>query len=524
MAKYSVIIKNGTVFDGTGKKPERIDIGVKDDQIKRLGDLQKETADMVIDASGKYVSPGFVDITNHSDTHWSLFSQPNQESMITQGVTTAIGGSCGLSLAPFTGSFSKKEIGRWVDMSQVNISWQTMGEFLDVLERRALGLNFGSFAGLDTIISSFKSGDDFSKKIKFLMESSLKDGAIGISFNFGISLQKKLNNDEIIELFNFLSKAKVVSKIHLENEGKDVLPAISDLLNIARKTGARMHISHLRAIGKGAWVYLKPALDMIRRANEEGLSITCDFFPYTRTGSSLFELLPSWIRKFSTEELKDIFSTKKGDSRLEDVKEYLKQITLHYDKIIIATADKEYGIVGKNLKQLAEEAGKSGEEIILDVLKANDMRVSIFNDVISEKNIAEIAMEKFSAISSDGVGYSVKNENKNDLPHPRSFGAFPKFFDIFARGIKILSWEEAVYKMTGLPAKIIELTDRGLIKKGYKADLVVFDPNTIASMSSYEDPCKYSVGVEHVFVNGKAAVSDSKPSGVLSGKVLRRRS
>ncbi|KKR81930.1 MAG: N-acyl-D-amino-acid deacylase [Parcubacteria group bacterium GW2011_GWD2_40_9] len=224
MAKYSVIIKNGTVFDGTGKKPERIDIGVKDDEIKRLGDLQKETADTVIDASGKYVSPGFVDMTNHSDTHWSLFSQPNQESMITQGVTTAIGGSCGLSLAPFTGSFSKKEIGRWVDMSQVNISWQTMGEFLDVLERRALGLNFGSFAGLDTIISSFKSDDDFSKKIKFLMESSLKDGAIGVSFNFGVSLQKKLNKDEIIGLFNFLSKAKVVSKIHLENEGKDVLP------------------------------------------------------------------------------------------------------------------------------------------------------------------------------------------------------------------------------------------------------------------------------------------------------------
>ena len=206
------------------------------------------------------------------------------------------------------------------------------------------------------------------------------------------------------DIFKVLQPYDAVVKHHLEDEGQDILPAISRLIGAARNSKTRMHISHFKSLGRSSWNYFSKALEMVEIARKEGVKITYDFFPYTKTGSSLFTALPPWFRKYSPEEAGLILSSP-GDKRRQDLKDHLKKMTLHYDKIIIASAPSGFGIPGKTIGQIAAESGRDGEEVILNLLEANDLRVSIFNEVISEFNLDLIAKDRFSAVSSDGVGY-----------------------------------------------------------------------------------------------------------------------
>jgi N-acyl-D-amino-acid deacylase len=523
MARYNVIIKNGMVFDGKGSKPERIDVAVAGDEIKKIGDLNNESADKIIDAADKYVAPGFIDLTSHSDTHWTLFTYPFQESLLRQGITTILGGNCGTSVAPFLGKVSLEEIQRWVDISRININWQTMDEFLSQLENFKISLNFATLVGLNTIQRAVNNDIN---QMEYLIRNSLNEGAFGISTNLGLYPVKSLKDEELIKLFNTVEKENFLTKHHLEDEGENILPAVSRLISIARKSGTKMHISHFKALGKNSWRFFSEAIEMIKRAREEGLKLTCDFFPYTKTGSSLFTFLPSWIKKLTSEEVSEIL--KPGpDKRRSDLIEYLKELTLHYDKIIIASASSKLGFVGKTIEQLSKDSGLSGEEIILSLFDTNNLRVSIFNEVISLENIERIAKEEFSAIASDGVGYDVSSINLParglDLPHPRSFGAFPRAFNLLIKKNPLFNWEEIIYKMSGLPANILDLKNRGTIQKGSKADIVIFDPKEISDYATYDNPFQYSQGVKNVLVNGTLVLDNEKLTGQLAGYVLRKK-
>ena len=521
MSHYSTIIKNGLVFDGKGNKPVKTDIGIEGDEIKKIGDLQKEAAYNIVDAADKCVVPGFIDITNHSDTHWTIFSFPRQESLVSQGITTIIGGNCGSSLAPFLGESSAKEIGRWTDTSKININWQTMEEFLMEMDRHKLGLNFGTLVGLNTIRRSIIADKQKIAKIKMLLQSSLDQGAFGLSTNFGLNDLGFFSDEEMADIFKVLQPYGSVVKHHLEDEGQNILPAISRLIGAARNSKTRMHISHFKSLGRSSWNYFSKALDMVETARKEGVEITYDFFPYTKTGSSLFAALPPWFRKYSAEEAMLILSSS-DDKRRQDLKDYLKKMTLHYDKIIIASARSDIGVPGKTIGQIGAESGRDGEEVILNLLEANDLRVSIFNEVISEFNLELMAKDKFSAVSSDGVGYDFAAKKTNDLPHPRSFGAFPRAVNQLVKKKGIMPLETIIFKMTGLPAQILGIKDRGVIEKGKKADLAVFDPETIADAATYESPFAPPSGIPYVFVNGQAVVSSSKITGSLPGKALRK--
>lgn len=523
MARYSVIIRKGMVFDGKGNKPEEADIGINGDEIKKIGDLSNESADKTIDAAGKYVAPGFIDLTSHSDTHWTLFTYPSQESLLRQGITTILGGNCGTSVAPFLGETSLEEIQRWVDISRININWQTMDEFLSQLENSKISVNFCTLVGLNTIQ---RAANNDVKQTEYLLRSSLKEGAFGISTNLGLYPTKSLQDEELINLFNIIEKENALTKHHLEDEGENILPAVSRLISITRKSGAKMHLSHFKAIGRNSWNFFPEAIEMIKKAREEGLKITGDFFPYTKTGSNLFNLLPSWIKKLTNEEVSDIL--KPGSEKRKDLIEYLKELTLHYDKIVIASASSELGFVGKTIEQLSNDSGLSGEEIIISLLDTNNLRVSIFNEVISLENIERIAREEFSAIASDGVGYDISNlksqiSNLYDLPHPRSFGAFPRAFNLLIKEKAISTWEEVIYKMSGLAANILGLKNRGTIQRGNKADIVVFDPQRISDYATYDNPFQYSGGVRDVLVNGTPVLDDEKFTGQLPGYILRKK-
>lgn len=529
MAEYSVVIKNGAVFEGTGKEPEITDIAIDGDEIVQIGNLSDDRAGIVIDAAGRYVTPGFIDLTTHSDTHWTLFFYPFQESFLRQGITTILGGNCGFSLAPFLGVEPLEEVGKWVDLSEINIDWQTMGEFLAELENHPLGVNFASLVGLNTIFHSAsgqnKSAEEIVSAMEYLVREALEQGAYGVSMNLSLRDIQAIDINDLIHIAKIVAKKNGVVKHHLEDEGRELLPSVSKTLTIARESGARSHISHFRSLGKTSWPTFGSAIKMITRAKEENVDLTCDFSPYTNTDSELLFLLPSWARRKKQEELKNILSQKNNPER-EQILDHLREITLHYDSTYVTSGKREYGVIGQSLQAVSLNLGLSPEETVIHLLLANNFSTRIFNEAIAINNLEKIVAEPFAVFATDGVGYDRQNypvaSDKSDLPHPESFGAFPYALGTIARDTGMLSWQETIRKMTSFPASILGLKDRGIIRKGMKADIVVLNPVTLSAEPNYADPFQDPQGIEQVIVNGVPVIADGKLTDVYPGTVLRK--
>src|SRR3989338_1389884 len=489
MASYTTIIRGGTVI--SNRRSEKADVGIKGDKISFIGNLSDASADKIIDATGKHVSAGFIDITCHSDTHWTLFSDPSQESLLTQGITTILGGNCGASLAPLVKSSDISVVQRWTDINQINVNWHSLSEFFEELSRRKIGVNFATLVG----------------------HGILRRGVLGDE-------ARHADVAEIASMEHLFKENGGFTKHHLKDEGKNILPSIVELIRMARESGTGLHLSHFKILGRGAWPFFHDAVELLDSAENEGLRISADLFPYTKTGSALYQLLPPWILEGGSKD-KILESLKNKNSRLE-IKAFLKSLTLHYEKMIIASALKDSASVGKTVAELSNSSGLDPEEFIIRILEANQLACSIFNEVINIEHVSDFAKKSWVAIASDGVGYSFEKKNLFDLPHPRSFGAFPKAFEVFLKERDALRLEDLVYKMTELPASIVGLKQRGRLEKDNFADIVVFDFQNIGGPSEYGNPYLPSTGIEHVFVNGKAAVEGGKLSGTAAGRILRR--
>src|SRR3989338_2107694 len=520
---YSVLIKGGNVL--RGRKFERLDIGIKKDKIENLGDFSKENADLVVDATGKYISPGFIDLTNHSDTHWTLFSQPKQESLLAQGITTILGGNCGASLAPLVKASDIEGIHKWADSTQINTNWKSVGEFFEELSRHPIGVNFAMLVGHGTLrrgVLGDEARNVTSKEIeelKFILKNSLDEGAFGLSTSLAAAHAKFATNSELKELFKLVGKYDGITKHHLKDEGRNILPAIAEIVGLGRDTGASIQISHFKILGKSSCGFLSEAINLIESARQEGTKITLDFFPYTKTGSLLYMLLPSWIIEGGRAR---ILGALKDPKMRREALDYLKSLTLHYDKIVVASTFKDATSVGKTIKELASSSGLDPEEIIAELLEINELQVSIFNEVVSENHLHNLIAKEYALISSDGVGYDLKTKMPFDLPHPRSFGAFPRALQIFAKESDDTTFEEILHKFTEVPATLLGLRYRGKIEKGFFADLAVLDLDKIKNIPNYTALNKEVEGVEWVFVNGKAAVKNGVMSGELCGRIIKR--
>jgi len=524
MASYTTIIKGGTVI--SNRRSEKADVGIKGDKISFIGNLSDASADKIIDATGKHISSGFIDITCHSDTHWTLFSDPSQESLLTQGITTILGGNCGASLAPLVKSSDISVVQRWTDINQINVNWHSLSEFFEELSKRKIGVNFATLVG-HGILRRGVLGDEARHadvaeiaSMEHLLKEAMEDGAFGLSTNLGSAHGRSAGDQELRSLFRVIKENGGFTKHHLKDEGKNILPSIVELIRMARESGTGLHLSHFKILGRGAWPFFHDAVELLDSAENEGLRISADLFPYTKTGSALYQLLPPWILEGGSKD-KILESSKDKNSRLE-IKAFLKSLTLHYEKMIIASALKDSASVGKTVAELSNSSGLDPEEFIIRILEANQLACSIFNEVINIEHVSDFAKKNWVAIASDGVGYSFKKKNLFDLPHPRSFGAFPKAFEVFLKERDALRLEDLVYKMTELPASIVGLKQRGRLEKDNFADIVVFDFQNIGGPSEYGNPYLPSTGIEHVFVNGKAAVEGGKLSGTAAGRILRR--
>lgn len=521
---YDILIKSGTIVDGSGEALFLGDIGISDGKIAAMGDLGSAGAEKIVNAYGKIVAPGFIDITNHSDTHLTLFQHPNLDSALMQGITTAIGGNCGASLAPLASPDAINVINKWANPSEINVNWNTVEEYLASVELLRPGTNYGTFVGYGTLRRGVMGSKvelmrpDDREQVKFLLNQGVAEGAFGLSLGLAYGHERVSTTEEIIEVARVLASSGGIIKIHLRSEGFEILSSVNEAVRIARETGVPMQISHFKAIGKKAWPYAEKALEIIARAKESGLSIDFDVSPYRTTGSLLYLLIPSWARQGGFTEL-----FRRIDTPAERAKiiEALRTHTLHYDQIFVTSA-KIQGIVGHSVAQIAEEMGMPPEEAMVEIIRANEGRVSIIGRTVSLRNTRLALLDKNSFIASDGASYEQEAVSQSgNLVHPRSFGTFPRFLGRFIGELKI-PIADAIRRVTGGPARKLGISDRGILKKKNFADVVVFDPKLIVDRATYENPFRYPAGIHAVMVNGKLAVDEGKITGVRSGGMLRK--
>lgn len=520
---YDILIKYGFLHDGAGSKEVLGDIGIKDGEITAIGNLGSATAPVIVDARGKYVTPGFVDITNHSDTHLSLFKYPTQESLLMQGITTVIGGNCGASLAPLARGEAINAIKKWANPSEININWAGVGEYLEALKKLRPAVNFGTFMGYGTLRRGVL-GDGVRplepseiESIKYLIIQGMAEGAFGVSLGLSYGHERVSSTEEIIEIMKVLPKSGIL-KVHLRSEGRELLASVNEIIQIGRETGASVQISHFKAVGKNAWGSFAHALELIAIARTSGLNINFDISPYAATGSPLYLLVPAWAREGG---LADLFKHLDDPNDRKKIVAQIDALSYHFDRIRVIAA-KTDTIVGATIAEIAERSGLSPSEALLQTVQANEGRVAAAGHFVSMKNIGFGVENLNSFIASDGNGLSQDMSLTGNLVHPRSFGAFPHFWHRYVRELKRVTPEIAVKKMTSFAAGKTGMEKRGVLKIGHYADIVVFDPGLFRDRATYENPFRYPAGIEWVIVNGEVAVEQGRPLGTRAGMILKK--
>ena len=522
---FDILIKNGTVIDGSGEVMRDADVGIKADQIFEVGELHNERGAVEIDATGKFICPGFVDVNNHSDTFWQMFLEPNLESLVYQGITTIVGGNCGSSLAPLASSKNIESIQKWVDLSKVNVDWLSMQEFFDFLEKKGMMLNFATLSGHGTMRRGILEDEMRSpnpKELNFIknkLAKSLEEGSLGMSTGLIYTHARMATISELVELAEVVHKFGGVYATHIRDEAEGLSESIEEAIAVAEKSKVKLHISHLKAVGAKNWSKMEDALALIERMSENGMEISFDVYPYTNTGSVLYTFLPPWVaeggRKMMLGRLNDPVIRAK-------VRAEMKASIFEYDKIEIASSSLDKSMFRRKVSEIAVSQNKTAEDTVLDILIASNGRVITSAELLSENNIRHALRSSLSMIATNGSGYSVSHSDTGEMVHPRSFGTTMKIFSKYVMSEEILTWEEAVRKMTSYPAERFGLKSRGKIKNGYFADIVILDKSKITSLPTTDNPYQYAGGVEYLLINGKIILKEGALIEGRNGRIIKR--
>jgi N-acyl-D-amino-acid deacylase len=522
---FDIIIKNGTIIDGTGQQMFHADIGIRQDKIVKIGDLYGEKADMELDALGKFICPGFIDVNNHSDTYWQLFINSDLSSLIYQGVTTIIGGNCGSSLAPLVSAKDIETIQKWADIKTVNVDWLKLSEFFEVLEEKKLPVNFGTLSGHGTMrrgILKDMTRNLTSRELEMItqmLSQAMDDGSLGMSTGLVYTHARVASLEELVHLAKAVSGYGGIYATHMRGEGEDLLTSMEEAIRIAQDSGVKLHISHLKAMGEKNWPKMKDALSIMDHADSIGIDVTFDVYPYTNTGSVLYTLLPAWVSEGGKRML--IHRLKDPAIRSKVVEE-MKDSDFDYSKVEIAISPMDRTLTRRKIIDIARSQGKSVEDAVIDLLIACDGRIITSMEILSEENIEMAIRHPLSIIATNGAGYNLNHKLTGEIAHPRSFGTFIKVLVEYVKEKELLRWEEAVRKMTGLPAEKFGIFGRGKLLENYYADITIIDPDRIESPSTKEDPYQYARGVDFVFVNGKLILSAGQYTADRAGIIIKR--
>jgi N-acyl-D-amino-acid deacylase len=400
------------------------------------------------------VAPGFIDITSHADQNFSLFQNPGQDYLLAQGVTTILVGNCGASLAPLGGPGAIESIRKWSESGEVSVNWLSMKEFLDELVKHRPGVNVATLIGHGTLRRTILKGEtralapEEMRTFEELFTRAITEGAFGLSTGLVYSHEVDATRDEILQFLRLAKETKSIYKTHLRHEGADLVPAVNEVVQLGKESGAPIVISHFKAIGRKAWHSFPRTIQMIERANDGGAKIHFDISPYQRTGSFLYLLLPRWARKAGFRAMLERMADPQQRSYM--ITDLGRQ-TLDASRYIIASSPLP-GMNGKTIAEVAKRAGTNPEEIILELLETSRGRVTVLGKTLSFRNIVLGIRNSLGAVASDGSGVYPDLEKSGRLVHPRSTGVFAHFLHRFVRERQDLTWEEAIRKITSFPA------------------------------------------------------------------------
>ena len=527
---FDVLIKGGMVYDGTGQPPRRADVGIRGDRIVAIGNLHRASAKSVIDATGLAVTPGFINMLSHSEV--SLIADGRSMGELKQGVTTQIFGEG--SMGPLTDEMKKRRMDQQGDI-RYEIAWTTLAEYLTYLEKRGVSQNFASFIGAPTIREYVIGLEDKPPtpgqldKMRELVRREMEAGALGVTTALIYPPATFAKTDELIELAKVAAKYRGKYIAHIRSEANQLTEAVEETIRISREAGLPAEIYHLKASGQANWPKLDQVIAMIEDARRQGLKITADMYTYTAGATGLNSCMPPWVYDGGAEaaykRLQDPETRKKIADAIRTPSndwENLYMLAGSPDQILLVgfKSDALKAQTGKTLAEVARLRGKDPTETIMDLILEDRSRIGTVYFMMDEQNVRKQIRQPWVSFGSDAASMAPEGVFLKSSTHPRAYGNFARLLGKYVREEKVIPLAEAVHRLSGLPATNLGLDHRGFIKEGMFADVVVFDPQTIADRATFEQPHQYSIGVRHVFVNGVQVLKDGEHTGGKPGRAL----
>lgn len=530
-APFDVIIKGGSVYDGSGSAAKQVDVGIRGDRIVAVGKLAGRKATETIEAKGLAVAPGFINMLSWSTE--SLIEDGRSQSEIRQGVTTEIMGE-GWSMGPVNDRIRETMLREQKDI-KYDVSWNTLAEYLAFLEKRGVSCNVASFIGATTLreytigYENKPPTPEQMEQMRELVRHEMKAGALGIGSSLIYAPAFYASTEELIELCKVAAEFKGKYISHIRSEGNQLLEAIDELIRIAREAKIPAEIYHLKAAGQPNWAKMDRALDLIEKARREGLKITADMYLYPAGGTGLNACLPPSALDGGYEAL---FKRLENPEERRKLAEAVRSPADDWENFYLAVGTPERILVtgfkndalkpltGKSLAEVARMRGTDPVDTIMDLMLEDRSRVDAIFFLMSEENISKQMKKPWISLGSDEASAAPEGVFLKSNPHPRAYGNFARFLGKYVRDEKLMPLPEAVHRLTGLPATNLGLDRRGFIKDGMFADIAIFDPATIADRATFAEPHQYAVGMKHVFVNGEQVLKDGEHTGAKPGRAL----
>ena len=528
---FDVIIKGGTVYDGTGAEPRRADLAIRSDRIAGVGDFRSAKAKTIIDAKGLAVAPGFINMLSWSNE--SLIQDGRSQSEIRQGVTTEIMGE-GESMGPVNDRVREHMLRQQTDI-KYEIKWNTLTEYLRYLETRGVSCNVASFIGATTIreyVIGFEDKAPTAEQLdqmRELVRKEMEAGALGIGSSLIYPPAFYAKTEELIEMCKVAAKYQGKYISHMRSEGNHLLEALDELIRISREAGIPAEVYHIKAAGQPNWGKIGDLLSRIEGAQKEGLKITADMYTYTAGGTGLDACLPPWTEDGGYPAL---FKRLRDPATREKIKAQVQTPTNEWENMYLAAGGPEHIVLagfkseklkpltGKTLADVANMRGKDPIDTAMDLIAEDESRIGTIYFMISEENIKKELTKPWISFGSDEASQAPEGVFLKSNPHPRAYGNFARVLGKYVRDGKVVPLTEAIRRLSGLPATNLGLDHRGFLKEGMFADVVVFDPATIADRATFEKPHQYAVGMKHVFVNGVQVLKDGEHTGAKAGRAL----
>ncbi len=531
---YDILIRHGKILDGAGNPSFSSDVAIQKGRVATLGDLVSESADTKIDAKDMVVCPGFIDMHSHSD--FVLLINPLAESKVRQGVTTEVIGNCGLSAAPLN-DLLKEDILKTTPMleeADLELTWSTMGEYMRLLQSKGVALNVAPLVG-NSNIRVFTLGFENRgpnknelEEMKKILTEATRDGAFGMSTGLIYPPSCYADTKEIVELAKVVAHHGAIYTSHIRGEGFTLIDAVKEAIQIGESANIPVEISHHKASGKANWGKIRQTLQMMEEAREQGVDVTCDVYPYTAGSTGLDSILPPNAYEGGVEKLIERLRNPETRGKIKEemmrTSEEGAPDTLGrpgWNSIRISYCKGHPDLEGKTIEDIAKKKDLDPFEFVFDLLIEEKASVSIVLFTMREEDMRYVLSHRLSMIGSDSSArapYGVLGKGK---PHPRTYGTFPRILGRYVRDEGILNMESAIRKMTSLPAQKLKLRNRGLIREGMWADIVIMDPRRVIDQATYQNPHRYPEGIKYVLVNGRLVIENGEHTKALPGRVLR---